>query len=184
MKRGPLLGVLAVVAVTPSALVVACTFPDVLVVGDAGADAGRDAIGADSREDVLISVGEAGAGDPCDVDRDGRRAQTCADGAAGDDCDDKDSRANAGVVDFQSYDDLGRVAGDWNCDKTVEKEFKDGVGDCAGLVVGCAREGFVSPAACGASGAYVRCEVVDGGLLDGGVSCQRTLAVTRVQRCR
>ena len=47
-----------------------------------------------------------------------------------------------------------------------------------------AKEGFITNPACGVAAAYVKCEIFDAGLLDGGVTCKKTVDTTKKQRCR
>jgi hypothetical protein len=83
---------------------------------------------------------------------------TCVD-AGGNDCDDRDSRANPGVGDnYQLYPAHPPTNGDWNCDGIVEKKYAINV-TCPLTTVGCATtEGFTGDPICGLQGPYITCK--------------------------
>lgn len=146
-----------------------CSFPYVdysSVIGEGGLS---DATGTDAKIDAPApDGGDAGDGgkkdaapDPCDVDDDGYHkadAGTCSAGIdAGElDCDDNDKRRNPGVTMFLTDPTAN---GDWNCNKSVEKQFPINV-SCGGILGQAACNvaiGFAGDPACGASASYVTC---------------------------
>ncbi len=147
----------------------ACSFPDVDYgpgADEAGlSDATRgDASVPDARTDGALpgdGATEDAAPDPCDFDRDGYKAAdagTCsAKIDAGDlDCDDNEKRRNPGVTAFLTDPTTN---GDWNCNKTVEKQFPINV-NCGAILGQAACNvaiGFAGDPACGASASYVTC---------------------------
>jgi hypothetical protein len=152
------------VAIALGGMVASCTFPDV-TFGDASvaADAAPEAQGSDAG-------GEAG--DPCDEDHDGYKAEGAACG--GNDCNDHDPRANPGQTQFITDVPDAAPWGDWNCDTKLEKLFATPVACTAGLACNTA-EGFLNTdQGCGITADYVKCA----GL------CSLTDAGTRTQGCR
>lgn len=160
---------LSVVVAIGALSCVGCSFPDVdysTVLDEAGLS---DASTTDAKTDALApDGGDAGEGgtkdaapDPCDVDDDGYRkadAGACSAGidAAALDCDDNDKRRNPGVTMFLTDP---TADGDWNCNKSVEKQFPTNV-NCGGILAQAACNvaiGFAGDPACGASASYVTC---------------------------
>jgi len=115
----------------------------------------------------------------CDLDEAGFGDQTrCPDASGPWDCDDHDPRAHPG----QSFLDdpaSAPLAGDWNCANGVEKLYAANV-NCGVLAVGACSgvQGFTGDPACGATGAFVRCEV------EGVVLCAAGTPSARTQSCK
>lgn len=149
----------ALVAIALGGMLVSCTFPSV-TFGDAStsADAASEAQGGGD------------GGDPCDEDNDGYKAQGAC---GGNDCNDHDPRANPGQTQFITDVPDAAPWGDWNCDNTVDYQYKTPVACTAGLACNTA-EGFTTSEGCGISGPYVTCS----GL------CALADAGTRTQGCR
>jgi hypothetical protein len=160
----------------------ACTFPDVTIAMDADVPVDghpperdgsleADGVASDTR------VGDAPA-DPCDMDRDGYKAEGIACG--GNDCDDHDSRANPGVMTFLTYKPTttNPVPGDWNCDGKVETEWTTDF-SCVALGASCAsQQGFSDDPSCGDTGTLLQCQA---GSLP--LTCQTGSQTSTLQGC-
>lgn len=155
---------------TSVAIGAACTFPDPDFLppgatGDGGAGAGDGGKGSDgTTPEAAPPIAEAGAkpdtgpcADPCDCDKDGFRSKK--DGCGGDDCDDLDPRAKPGA-NFSTEKANPDTLGDWNCDGTTERLFKNVDVSCGGIGDFCpqGREGLQADLPCGLSGTYVVCK--------------------------
>jgi hypothetical protein len=188
MRREPVVG-------SALLIVAACSFPGVTYgpadgapdVADAipGPDAatgeegqqGGDALDSDatvpleaSVQDVTSeTVFEAAPDSPeCDQDHDGYIAQgSCG----GNDCDDQDPHTNPGVTAFQSAvpPSTQPLAGDWNCDGHVTKQYATNLACSGNALLGCMNtsgsnlNGFIADPGCGAMGPYGTC-MSSGGL--------------------
>jgi hypothetical protein len=143
--------------------IAACTFPDPQVSNDAEPVGDSGGAGDSHDEDTFSGIDtnfgeveldtatnpevfpEIGAdADPCDLDKDTFRNKDCG----GDDCNDHTPDAHPGVTKFSRStpgdNDLlwTTLPGDWNCDGSVQYEFKEqtcasgGLGNCAGKLDG------------------------------------------------
>ncbi len=150
----------ALVVIAIGGLLVSCTFPSVTFV-DASipADAASEAQGSDAGAD---------AGDPCDEDNDGYKAEgTCG----GTDCNDHDSRVNPGQTQFITDVPDAAPWGDWNCDGYKQPQYPS---VSCNLGVACDNaQGFSTSEDCGLVGSFVTCA----GL------CTKSDAGTRTQGC-
>lgn len=130
-------------AVLLVALCVSCTFPTVTFTD---AQAANDAA-VEASEGSLPDASEAG--DPCDEDNDGFKAQGSCGGG---DCNDHDSRVHPGQTFVTDVPDAAPW-GDWDCNGTVDYEFPV-ISSC---LTSCSAQGFASSVACGVTASYITC---------------------------
>ncbi len=156
-------------------------------VGDTNVEGGGE-VGPDGGDgsDAKLDVGDTrDAGDTtptctkacdCDDDTDKANAGTCG----GLDCDDYDPRASSKITAFNATD-LATLTtkGDWNCNKTLEKQYPINV-SCSKLALGgCdGQQGFSGDPACATSGVYVFCKT------NLAVACVEDHNETRTQGCK
>jgi hypothetical protein len=95
---------------------------------------------------------------PCDQDQDGYLAKgSCG----GNDCDDLDRNTNPGVTAFQTAmpPSTQPIAGDWNCDGRVQKQYPTNLACSGNGVLGCTGgNGFILDPGCGGAGPFGTCE--------------------------
>lgn len=142
---------------------------------------GGDGTSADTRD--AADSGDAGDASPtctracdCDDDTDKANGATCG----GLDCDDNDPRANSKITAFDSVDlPIAPTNGDWNCNKTVEKQYPINV-SCTKLALGgCdGQQGFSGDPGCATSGTYVFCKT------NLAIGCVEDHSETRTQGCK
>lgn len=156
--------------------------PDVAVDGDAttvvDADAAdttqKDTQGIDVIDDVTIPDVTPDAAS-CDQDKDGyqRGGGTCHPDTSAIDCDDLNPLAFPGEGAYISAKPPKTMplAGDWNCDGVVDKQYT-AIATCAGLAIGCnTRGGIKADAPCGGEIVKVDCVLSGiGGCADGTTS--------------
>lgn len=194
MRRRRALVVGSVAFGTLCAIAAACTFPDVAFApggasGEAGADGTTEGADADAGTDGSLAPPpidatsekpDSGAcTNPCDCDNDTFLARDA--GCGGNDCDDRDNRANPNAnftKDLATED----TKGDWNCDKVVERSIKNVNVTCNGSVGDTCpggREGLQADIPCGTFGTYVVCAPGPTGL-----TCNQVDSGTAQQECR
>jgi hypothetical protein len=165
---------IAVVGVLSSAIVLACGFPDPVLL-DLSSEGGATSSSGGQQPDATIDGrlpdgapilpdGDPGVDvnpcpakpNPCDCDEDGFLAKRCG----GDDCDDFDLRAKPDAG-FRSDPPSAGSNGDWNCNGTPERQERTEftAAGCNGLVKNLCNDsgGYTLIPGCGTVGKYIKC---------------------------